>query len=441
MTEIKLVIDNSLCKITGLSVQLFKKLKDLLSYSEGEAAAFFSGRGRSKRYLLGARGDFPTGLLYLVKQFLAEHKIKPMLSDLRVVPVPDSRIPSVKLAHVPYPEQIEAAKAAKAAGRGIICAPTGVGKSVIIALIIDALKVPTLVVVPSLELRRQLTESLRQAFGADVVGGLGSLIAVENVDALSYKEKLEGYHAVITDEFHHSGAKTYRKLNQKAWSGVYHKLGTTATPFRAQEHERLLLESVLSEVIYRIDYKTAVAKGYIVPIEAYFVDLPCIPVKGSSWAEVYNTLVINNELRNDIIRDLLAKLSANNISTICLVKQITHGEKLAGHDFAFANGLDENTPQLIEAFNQMNPPVLIGTTGVLGEGVDTRPAEYIIIAGLGKSKNQFMQSVGRGFRRYPGKDSCKIIIFRDPSHKWMLAHMAAQKKILLDEYGIKVVKL
>ena len=42
-------------------------------------------------------------------------------------------------------------------------------------------------------------------------------------------------------------------------------------------------------------------------------------------------------------------------------------------------------------FNMGEIKTLIGTTGVVGEGVDTRPTEYVIIAGLGKSKPAFMQ--------------------------------------------------
>ena len=65
----------------------------------------------------------------------------------------------------------------------------------------------------------------------------------------------------------------------------------------------------------------------------------------------------------------------------------------------------------------------------------------IILAGLGKSKNAFMQQCGRGVRRYGDKQSAKIIIFRDASHKWSLAHFKEQVKILQEEYGVTPAKL
>lgn len=431
-------------KVEGLNQDRFKALREILSYRVEARTAYFSGGWRSpKRHLLGLRGDFPTGLVYLVEVYLNGLKEGYQRVDLRKRPTKTYKelLEGSVGVITPYPEQYDAATALIAHHRGIICAPTGVGKSLIVTLLIKALGVKTLVVVPTLELKRQLTETLSQAFGEDKVGPLGSLVAVENVAALDPKVKAEGYDMVIIDEFHHSGAKTYRQLNQKAWKDVYYRVGLTATPFRSKDTERLLLESVLSKVIYKLDYKTAVKKGYIVPMEAYYYDLPKREIEGnpSSWPSVYSELVVSNSYRNTLIMSALSTLHESGKSTLCLVKEIKHGEAVAVAPFA--NGQDEETPIWIDRFNKRHFPVLVGTTGVLGEGVDTRPAEYIIIAGLGKSKPAFMQQCGRGFRKYPGKESCKVIIFRDPSHRWTLDHWKTQCKILMDEYGVVPVKL
>lgn len=427
---IRLTVGNSLCKITGINTKEYNELRELLSYSEDPAAAFYRKSWKSgKRYLIDKKGNFPTGLLYIVEDYL---KLPPeQVYDQRWKPTHLLSLP-MQMLQVPYEEQIQAAEAASQHHRGIIVAPTGVGKSLITALIIARLRVRTLVVVPSLELKRQLSQSLFEWFGQDAL----QHISVQNVDALDPTKKAE-VDLVIIDEFHHSGAKTYRMLNQKAWSGVYYKIGLTATPFRSQDHERLLLESVLSRTIYKVDYKSAVSKGYIVPMEAYYVDVPPQAVEGRTWAQVYSQLVVNNVPRNKIINELLSRFYDNNLKTLCLVKEIRHGELLTNISGAgFANGQDGASADLIAGFNAGKLTCLIGTTGVLGEGVDIKPAEYIIIAGLGKSKNAFMQQVGRGFRRHGSKETCKVIIFRDTSHKWTLAHFKEQCKILKSEYGI-----
>lgn len=438
----KLKIDNSTCLIEGYTQAQFKELRELLSYSDDPKAKFYAGHKFSaKKFLITKRGEFPTGLLYLVKDWLKANKLQAEVKDVRIVPNKVKTPFVLNLGHTPYPEQEKAAYVCEAKTRGIVCAPTGTGKSVIAAMIINKLQVKTLLVVPSLELKRQLTEGLKEAFGPKVVGGLGKPIAVENVDALDPTEVIS-YDCVIIDEFHHSGAKTYRKLNNKAWSKVYYKIGLTATPFRSQDHERLLLESVLSEVIYRIDYQTAVAKGYIVPMEAYYYELPKKASEAYTWAQVYKELVVENKERNELLRDILFSLSESNASTLCLVKEIAHGNtlsKLTG--LPFANGQDEHGKEHIKLFNKSQGLQLIGTTGVLGEGVDTKPAEFIIIAGLGKSKPAFMQACGRGFRRFNNKQSCKIILICDRSHKFTLRHFKEQVKILKEEYGVIPVKL
>lgn len=434
-------------KVEGLNKDQFRALRDVLSYRVEARTAYFSGGWRNpKRHLLGLRGDFPTGLLYLVENYLNGRTYQSR--DLRKAPqLTFKGLRQASLGVTPYPEQEEAARAAVGHHRGVICAPTGVGKSLIVALLIKELGVKTLVVVPTLELKRQLTESLSKIFGSDNVGSLGSLVAVENVAALDPKVKLKDYDMVVIDEFHHSGAKTYRKLNQKAWTGVYYRIGLTATPFRSKDEERLLLESVLSEVIYDIDYQTAVKKGYIVPMEAYYYDLPLKEVEGNptAWASVYSELIVSHEDRNKHIAELLEHLGRQGRSTLCLVKEIQHGrniiEETAWKNFPFANGQDSEAQGFIKQFNQGRCKILLGTTGVLGEGVDTKPCEYVVIAGLGKSKNQFMQQVGRGFRTYPGKTSCKVIIFRDASHKWPLEHFKAQCKYLKEAYGVVPVRL
>lgn len=444
---IKVVVNNSLCSISGLNDVQFRQLRELLSYKTSAQASYFSGSYRgNQRYLLDKRGEFPTGLLYLVKGWLKKQPFYNMvqLDDRRVRPSACEGFELVLPEGVePRPEQVQAAVAAGYAGRGIIVAPTGLGKSIIAALIVRTVAVPTLIVVPSLELKRQLTESLRAYYPDERVGGLGDTIAVENVDALDVKKPLKGYGCVIIDEFHHSGAATYRKLNRHAWGAVYYKFGLTATPFRSKDEERLLLESVLSEVIYRVEYKTAVDRGYIVPMEAYYFELPKQSPKGmesSRWASVYSYLVTRNELRNRLLVSVLDSLHEAGKSTLCLVKEIEHGKQLmrdCAIDSAFANGQDGSAAALIAEFNACARLSLIATEGVAGEGVDTRPAEFIVIAGLGKSKNSFMQKCGRGFRNFPGKVSCKLFLIKDPSHKWTLAHFAAQVKILKEEYGIK----
>lgn len=447
---ISIHIDNSICHISGLTREIYSVLRQYLSY-QTKSDKYRAGRGfyTKKKYLIDKNGKFPTGLLYLVCEALDTVAIRPLWYDARKKPkgVIGAFVP--QRAVTPYTEQINAAKAAQDASRGIIVAPTGSGKSVIASLIIQGLRVPTLIVVPSVELRNQLTKTLSQIFPFDTVDKLDEFpqIAVENVDALDPKVPLpEIYQCVIIDEFHHSAAKTYQNLNENCWNKVYYKFGLTATPFRSDDSEQLLLESILSQVIYKIEYETAVGNGYIRPLTGYYETLPKMPtISGlKTWHAVYNSQIVNNEYRNARIVKIIHSLINDRRSVLILVKTIEHGEilkKMCTFDVPFVNGNTLDNMKIIKDFSDGIIPAIIATS-VVGEGIDTKACEFVILAGgTGKSKVSIMQNCGRALRNFQNKDSGKVITFFDPSHKWLIDHHKKFEKVLREEYNIELVEI
>jgi superfamily II DNA or RNA helicase len=434
---VTLKIDNSISRIEGLDKQLFDKLRQVLSYSKDPTTQYMYGSYNARYYLLNLKGFFPTGLLTRVINFLEKNLVVYSPESLHRMPNRGKDLFTINLGHVvPYQEQLEiATQPAYHKHRGTISACTGFGKSVAMALLVNFLQLRTLIIVPNLVLKQQLTESFKKWFG------ITSAISIENIDSAELPNMID-YYVLIIDEAHHVAAKTYRDLNKKAWNKIYYRYFFTATPYRSKSEEQILFEALAGGIIYEIGYKAAVKKGYVCPVTALNVELPKIVPKGntSSWPSMYNELVVNNEHRNTLISLLLLKLKPES-PVLCLVKEIKHGEILSQMtDIPFVSG-HSNNKHLIDDFNVGRIRCLIGTSGVLGEGVDTKAAEFIIVAGLGRSKPQFMQMVGRGIRKYPGKDSCKVIIFKDPSHKWTLVHFKEQCKILKDEYGVVPEKI
>ncbi len=434
---IELIIDNSYSQITGLNSEQMAQVRQLLSYEADPNAAFFGGfQGSKRRYLIDRKGFFPTGLLLPVGKWMATIIDTVAVRDIRVKPIPNSAYTRMSLGTImPRDEQINAAMAVIDNGRGTISMPTGSGKSLVIAILINLFAVRTLVIVPTLNIKDQLTADLEEKFGKT------PNIVVMNIDS-GKLPGLTNFDMLIIDEAHHVAAKTYHQLNKTAWKNIYHRVFMTATPFRNVEAEQLLFKAIAGEVIYKLSYAEAVKAKHIAPVEAHFINVPKQKTEAFTWQQVYSELVVNNQVRNDIIANLMTNLNNAEQATLCLVKEIKHGQILSEMTgFPFVCGEDAESRDYIRQFNSGRIMALIGTVGVLGEGVDTKKAEYAIIAGLGKAKSAFMQQVGRTLRTLPGKESGKVILFKDKSHKYLTRHFNAQSTILQEEYGVIPQKL
>lgn len=420
-------IGNSYSQIKGMSASQEKDVRKALSYLPDPKAAFFSGGYNKPRYLIDKKGFFPSGLLPMVMSVIKNANVV----DLRIRPKSTPNMFKMSSTIKPYDWQLKATDRFVREHRGGIQAVTGSGKSLVIALIAARLQVKTLVVVPSLEIKKQLQESFKALFGAT------KNIVVENIDSKALKNA-KGFDLLIVDECHHSAAKTYRTLNKIVWKDIYYRCFLTATFYRNNDDERLLFEGIAGQLIYKLTYQEAVAKSYVVPVEAFFIDIPKQHTDAYTWQQVYSELVVHNDYRNAAIAKTLESLP----NCLCLVKEIAHGKILSDlTGVPFANGQDEESRIYIKQFSNGEIPALIGTNGVISEGVDTRAAEFVIVAGLGKAKSQFVQAVGRGLRRYKHKESAKIVLFCDKSHKFCLRHYKEQVKILKEEFNVTPVKL
>lgn len=439
MPLITLIMGNSYSRIVGLNQDQMKALRKELSYKlDYAAAAYIPNPANHIKYCIDLKGNFASGLMHRVTAFIKKHDLKVQYVATEPVFARPQLRRAFKLTTpvvMPYHDQSKALEAIINSPRGIISLPTGTGKSMVIAMLLVELKLRTVIIVPTLELKQQLTESLKSQL-TSMEG-----VIIENTDSNALND-VSDYDCLIIDEAHHVAAKTYHKLNKSSWNHIPYRYMFTATPFRNNSEETLLFEGIAGQIIYELSYQDAVKAGYIVPIEAYYLEVPKSVVKGEVYAKVYSELVVNNESRNLMTATLLARLWSVGKSVLCLVKEIKHGEILSQlTGTPFANGADENSREFIKDFSTGRYKALIGTTGLVGEGVDTKPCEYVIIAGLGKARSAFLQQVGRSVRKYPDKDSAKVIIFKDDSHKWTRRHFNEQKKILLDYYGVEVIKL
>ena len=157
----------------------------------------------------------------------------------------------------PRPFQQEAIDAWLPRRQGLVVLPTGAGKTYVAQMAIEAVARSTLVVVPTLELVRQWTQSLSESFPFSV-GAIGGgdynpqpLTVITYDSAYSHMENIGNrYGLIIFDECHHLPGETY-SLAALSCLAPY-RLGLSATPERA-DGRHSDLDYLIGPILYRRD--------------------------------------------------------------------------------------------------------------------------------------------------------------------------------------------
>ena len=437
--------------ISGLPREAFLRLRESIFYYDGAILYKTKNYALARRYLIEMDGSFPSGLLKRVMAHLDSTRETYQVRDNRYRPRPGYiRFPQLIPEPRAYIDQQLAVDKCKADpwGHGIVVMPTGVGKSRVIKDTIQQFGVKTLVVPPSKTLKTQIHDYLTACFGSDMVEmydkrkGCRKPVTILNIDGFGGipPEALQGVDMVLSDEFHHSGARGYRDTNKTHWDKVFYKFGYTATNFRNDPADQVLLESVLSVELFSMTPIQAMEKKYIVPIQpimqtVYNHEMKCI----SKYADAYDAFVVENLERNGHVCTFAEKMKNMRIPTLILVKRVEHGRWLQSaiqHSY-FLNGQDEDSHlnmDKVEAFNRLEIPVLIGTS-VIGEGVDTKSAGAVILANGEKARSRVWQNIGRVVRLFPNKSVGYVFDFADKVSKFMKNHSKERRKIYINDFG------
>lgn len=451
---IKIEIENSYSKIFGLSVQETNNLNQILSYKK-PGSDFIQNPFISKYNFLLSKGispSFPTGLLYLVEEFLKNNNL--LYSKEFLHTQPESKKTYRFLSSIPTTRyyQNETIDACIEKHRGIVESATGTGKTLMINLLIKKLSLPTLVIVPSIGILYQFHENLIKMFGKKMVGIIGDGkkeyncdITISTIQSLntvpdSFWKKID---VVIIDEFHHASSESFQKLNKTQFKNIYYRFGFTGTNFR-NDGTDLALKGVLSNLIYSYSAVQAIKDGFLCkPVfllnkikhtrgfcinDANPKDLDGFGrlkkfSKLKYSKKEYDECIVDNEDYNQKIADTVNKMIDENKSTIVFVKRIEHGEtllKLIPRASLMTGGPKGRINEdMLAEFNSGSIPCIIGTS-VIGEGVDTIRASVGVMAGSGAAESDVIQKIGRLLRPHESKSMALIIDYIHESTMWQI---------------------
>jgi superfamily II DNA or RNA helicase len=320
--------------------------------------------------------------------------------------------------------------------RGVINFATGLGKTLLAVHAIKKFRKRTLIIVPGTCIGDQFYKDLVEAFGENKVGYFGdgskkirdiTVGIAASVSKNTDKFKTQELGLIIADEAHHTPADTFYSI-AKELGDVGRIFGLTATDFRSDGKD-IMITAGCGNALIRRDIVWGVANKWLA--EPIFI-MRNVDTSGhrqykNDKLKNYKSHVLNCQPMKDQIRSDIQKFIAAGKRVMCLVDEVAHGHELSQQlGIPFATGLDKKSQDYVDQFNAKKIMGLIGTTGKVGEGVDTKPVDVLVLANFMASKGRVIQAVGRGLRKVDGKEVC-IILDYCPTASDMLSRHAQQR--------------
>lgn len=396
---------------------------------------------------------FPTGHLLLVKEALLGIKFD--IEDLRENNAPkiDYKWNVERLPSRYY--QDEMVSLGVEHHRGVFESAVGTGKTFIAQELIYQLKVPTLVVLPSKDLSIQTFNSFSETFGEDsveLVDGVKkaktqkpirictvhTLTALEKKNAL--KSILENVGMICIDEVHHAGAKSYSDL-LPYFNDIYYRFGFSGT-FLRNDSRTLDMWGFLSTVLYRYTAVQATEEGFLTPLKVHVHQIEGL--RGSTYHNEYTKNYCQNEELLSAIMNIFNNEVAEGEQLLILVGRKEKSGKVIheylnelgiSNEYVSGDSKKDVVKQALTNFNSKKTRVLIGSS-VIGEGIDIRSTDHLIMAQGGKSEIQVTQAIGRAVRLFPGKEVAHIHDFKFIRTKYLEKHLQNRLDIYKKNFGV-----
>lgn len=336
-------------------------------------------------------------------------------------------------------DELEVARSVFGYSRNLVVAATGTGKTVLAALDYKRLMEsgksrPTLLFVAHRqEILRQALATFRQVLGDSSFGELlvdGEkpkewrfvFASIQSLSSGKFEElPSEHFQHLIVDEFHHAEAPSYNALFRKL--NPVQVVGLTATPERTDGVDQIWQEVFGGRIATELRLWDALGQDLLAPFH-YFglgeeLDYSQLPwVAGRYEAKSLSNLITTNSFRNKkVLRELNKKVpDLSKMKALIFCVSVEHANQVAkefsdlGVQTKSVTGMTENRGGIIQELRS-GAIQAISTVDVFNEGVDIPEVDTIVLLRPTESPVVFLQQIGRGLRRSPGKDQVLILDF------------------------------
>jgi len=412
-----------------------------------------------RHYMIEQRGKdefyFLSGLLDRAERHLERNDLEYEIIDN----LPDVEFDEPHLDGVTFMKhQKKLIKCGIEIGRGLIVAPTGTGKSYIIAGISSAFvrldKI--LFLVHTTDLVAQMKADFVKFFGEENVGEWSG--ARKNINTITVAthqsfvkvcdQHVDTFGVVLIDEGHHVSDinGNYGKILQR--SAAHTKLGFTATK-GDQNKTRWAAEALLGPVIGEYKIQDAQKDNVLTKPEIHIYTVTSgVGYENvlEDYPEKYHFGIIDNFPRNRTIAKKAIECAKKGETTLVTIKNIEHGHILQelfadyGYHVPFVYGESSSAERDAVKNGLKDGSLKLAITSVIFvEGIDIPVLNTVINAAAGRSSIQTVQRIGRALRKAKGKSGALLIDFYDKT----IGSLERQSKARIDIYksrGWKVIR-
>ena len=299
----------------------------------------------------------------------------------------------------------------------VVC-PTGSGKSQIAIEDIKGLYEENrirrvLIMVPTKAIREDWEKRLKL-----FPKTLQITVQLYNKTFLSRNELPQDYYDyILFDEAQHAQAANCSKTLQ--YFTPKYLIGLTATPERLDQKK---LEDIFGQFKTQLTLKEAIEKDVISNIRCYRllsnIDLSMVRYNGKdyNYADLEKTLIV--ESRNELITETLKKYFFPKQDFykqgIVFCVNVNHAKKMeklmteAGFKAKAVYGSNKENEKNFEQYANKEIQFLLSCQ-LISEGWDSPQTEVVVMARPTLSKVLYTQQMGRGVRKYPGKECLYVI--------------------------------
>jgi superfamily II DNA or RNA helicase len=220
---------------------------------------------------------------------------------------------------------------------------------------------------------------------------------------------------IVMDECHHAAASTYKTIIDYFKPGFM--LGITATPERMDNQD--VFKMFDKNVPYELRLRDAIINDLVVPFHYYGIRDKFVDYGFKDNTRIAKEIVKVENI-NFIKSEIEKHRPVGKLKALAFCTSIAHAQLMAeefeeiGYNAIALTGSND-LGQRIKAFNDLqddnHPLEIICAIDILNEGVDIPAVNMVLFLRPTESSTIFLQQLGRGLRKYEGKQYVTVLDF------------------------------